>query len=137
MNIEQLIAGRGKNRRFVAQGVLAAAQKEAEEAAGRKVMDTLKSMFGQFDDIVDGAVDLTKVLRKQAQAQAKYTEKLYRAVAYFNVHGNPLPAYKLVEDGERLAAQFYRNAGLGELPEADSEAWIVPGDFVPPPVPAA
>lgn len=129
MNIEQLIASRGKQRRFVAKGVLAEAQAQAEKEAAEKVMGVLKGMFGKFDDVVDGAVDLVRELRAQAKKQAAYAEKLHKAVAYFNAEGNPLPAFKLIEGGMEQAADFYRRAGLGELPEADSAAWVVPGDW--------
>jgi hypothetical protein len=137
MNIDQLLANRGKNRRYVTQGVLAEAQAAADKAAAEKVKTVLMGMFGTFDDEVDAAVDLVKDLRKQATKQGKYAEKLSRAVAYFNAHGNPLPVYALLEGGKAQAADFYRRAGLGELPEDGDEAWIVPADFVEPAQPAA
>lgn len=131
MNIDQLIASRGKQRRFVAQGVLAEAQAEAQKVQAERAKRVLMGMFNRFDDEVDGAVDLVRDLRKQANKQGKYAVDLSRAVAYFNAEGNPLPVFK-VQGDMAAAAGFLREAGLGDLPEANDAAWLVPGDWVEP-----
>lgn len=131
MNIDQLIQSRGKQRRFVAKGVLAEAQAEAQAEQAERAKKVLKGMFNRFDGEVDDAVDLVRELRQQANKQGKYAERLSRAVAYFNAEGNPLPVFK-VQGDMYAAGQFFRDAGLGELPEENNAAWVVPGDWVEP-----
>jgi len=111
------------------QTAVAAVKLEKMERATRACGDIIKSGLSRLED----AVEHLRIVRKNEKAAKDNVTKIDRAMKFFGETGNPFPFFATQETNlshNELARSFCREAGL-EVPEPDSDAWVIPADWTP------